>query len=722
MMFHRRPNAGGALDGAVDAASEGGDQRAQCVRFCATMFLVLSTLFIIRVQQERYEHSSKNAYRVVYKYPWEHGSFLKDEHSQLQLVYLHPAFSVLPTFVESLDDVSLLTQPLGMRRPASAASPRFFHSAAPPNAFQGNVSVSSRLPSENLAFPAETVASEWLSRQDLGSNWLLFFRASAPESAGPDPTDAAKPRPEATPSVSPASGLQAPGTGSPGGDGDAASRAWAGSLSTGAGSIVGVVMDSRLFRRVRLPGCSSTSAAMFADHCFIAVVRFPLHFCFDSASVLGSHGDASGGLPAAQPSFLDISWTCMAPPAATAGAAVGAAPRGDAGEDSTSLHCIHVVSGLSVGSIQRYMDRVTANVQHYASLRASPLSPSSSSSLASHFGLGDRDEAGGSRKAREGTERRDEAGTRRPRALRDVGTVAYFCGNPVRQLLALDTAGSRLFFAQPVPRRPSATGEGEDVPGPTRRMSSADGRGAAGGEGSGFRGGEPEDVAPRPGGGERAGDESLPVEPSLSLHPEPGELSRRQAERRAAAEDAASPVGTERGGGDPAAPARFAQPVAPLENAFSSLWGMQGRDASLCIAAVSLEESYREVTECREVRNQVAIDLGDGAPAEAAWRGVWLHYDARNSSVVLFSFDHWRAQDLVLTSMHADTMQLKFSLRFRDFQSGWFLSSEDSSSGKILLIGDRPPYMGTLQSIDVETGFREHADLHRASAFATREK
>ncbi|PHJ20675.1 hypothetical protein CSUI_005487, partial [Cystoisospora suis] len=72
-------------------------------------------------------------------------------------------------------------------------------------------------------------------------------------------------------------------------------------LSRGAGAISGIVLDRRLFRRLRMPGCmSSTSSSVLADRCFIALVKFPRSFCFEplpslSSSFLpssSSHADA----------------------------------------------------------------------------------------------------------------------------------------------------------------------------------------------------------------------------------------------------------------------------------------------------------------------------------------------------------------------------------------------------------------------------------------------
>ncbi|KEP65971.1 UNVERIFIED_CONTAM: hypothetical protein HHA_314030 [Hammondia hammondi] len=711
-MFRRRP-AGGPLDGAGgDGALEGGEQRAQCVRFCSTMLLILSTLFIIRVQQERYDHSNKHAYRVVYKYPWEHGSFLKDEHSQLQLVYLHPAFSVLPAFVESLDDVSLLTQPLGMRV-SPAGLPRFHRTDENPRAFPGDASSLLSGNSEETPAPQETVASQWLGRQDLGSNWLLSFRPSDSHPADPTSAGSANPSsPDVSPPLSPGSPL---------------------SGLEGSGSIVGVVMDSRLFRRMRLPGCSSTSAAMFADHCYIALVRFPLDFCFTSASLLEGPGTPVSPSRAASP-FLDISWTCSAPPAVASGAAVGMVEEEKPSGSSRDQHCMHVVSGLSVASIQRYVDRVFASVREGSRAGVSGSVGSSSSPFAL-----DPKAPGDSAKPREGP----EAGKGRRRVLRDVGMVAYFCGNPLQQLLALDTAGSRLFFAQPVPRRRRVNPQRESpgtAPGPPRRLAAteahADEEGDSGvaGEESAHR--EPArthdsadrqpDLRKEDSGEEKAtreasrarSSEASSVPAGHQAQRPPHQTGRRDSERRTAVEEEKrGPREGDRNGGLRAR-ARDSSPRASSRGAFATLADLPDRTASLCISSVSLEDGYREVTECREVRNEVALHLRDAPPAPA-WRGVWLHFDARNSSLVLFSFDQGSPQDLILTSMHADSMQLKFSLRIRDFQSGWLLASEDSSTGKILLIGDRPPYAGSLQSIDVETGFREHTDLHRTATVFT---
>ncbi|RQX72790.1 hypothetical protein TGCAST_314030 [Toxoplasma gondii CAST] len=711
-MFHRRPG-GGPLDGAGgDRALEGGEQRAQCVRFCSTMLLILSTLFIIRVQQERYDHSNKHAYRVVYKYPWEHGSFLKDEHSQLQLVYLHPAFSVLPAFVESLDDVSLLTQPLGMRAPPDGPL-RVHGTDENRGLFPGDASSLLSGNSEETP-PQETVASQWLGRHDLGSNWLLSFRPSNPHPADPASTGSAnRPSPNVSPPLSPVSPL---------------------SGLEGSGSIVGVVMDSRLFRRMRLPGCSSTSAAMFADHCYIALVRFPLDFCFTSASLLEGPGTPLSPSGAASP-FLDISWTCSAPPAVASGAAVGMVEEDKPSGSSRDQHCMHVVSGLSVASIQRYVDRVFASVREGSRAGVSDSLGSSSSP----FALDPAEAPGDNAKPREGP----EAGKGRRRALRDVGTVAYFCGNPLQQLLALDTAGSRLFFAQPVPRRRRVNPQRESpetAPGPPRRLGATEAH--ADEEGDSRMAGEEsahteptraQDSADRQPDlrKEDSGDEKAPREASrarpgeaislpdggLAQRP-PHQTGKRDSERRTAAEEErrSSRDGDRNGG--LRTRARVSSPRASSLGAFAALADLPDRTASLCISSVSLEDGYREVTECREVRNEAAMHLRDAPPAPA-WRGVWLHFDARNSSLVLFSFDQGSPQDLILTSMHADSMQLKFSLRIRDFHSGWLLASEDSSTGKILLIGDRPPYAGSLQSIDVETGFREHTDLHRTATVFT---
>ncbi|PFH34346.1 hypothetical protein BESB_074980 [Besnoitia besnoiti] len=872
-MFHRRPNAGAGGAAALDERMlDAAEQRAQCVRFCATMFLVLSTLFIIRVQQERYEQSAKHHYRVAYKFPWEQGSFLKEEHSQLQLVYLHPAFQILPSFVESLDDVSLLTQPLGRRGGGkAAASPGRRFSLK--SAARANATTAAGGASAAADFSGDDIDSQWLTRHDLATNWLLSFFKSVPEDDERGPAEApggghaAAADSTASPPSGGASGLQARGgpasAGGPDGTGGD-SDVWEtlNADPSAGGSIVGMVMDSRLFRRVRLPGCSSTSAAMFADHCFIALVRFPLRFCFDPAVGLSpssaqSPGDASWTAPGATTEtgdadarprgdpnlalpFFDISWTCGAPPAVVAGGAVGV--DASAGEDeeaegspaaaSSSPHphqqyCVHVVSGLSMGSIQKYVRRVSESV-----LARSPGSagrgddPTASgvgvsASTRAHERTGDddgdttRDAHGpGRAKGRKDKKEREAAegggDEAHARALRDVGTVAYFCGSPMYQLLALDTANSRLFFAQPIPLRRRSAGaaggggavrrrlapdaeryraagsrEREADPeeaateeasraapsSPSERREGRDDRGPAVGENGGSspslffsppRGGartpvgeegtHPEarlvfaqDALPTRGraaarwpaeGGERAaseseeGEASSPRSPSLPPSPSPRHLGEADGGRAASpvssaphdrrAETPHTAVGGSLERREHAHAPSIRGGAAPFasSHAFATSYSPGARDASLCIASVSLEDNVRDVTECREVRNEVSLNLDSGASAREdtiaheAWRGVWLHYDVRNSSLVLFSFDRQREQDLVLTSMNADTMQLKFSLRLRDFRSGWFLSSEDSSSGKILLIGDRPPYLDSLQSIDVESGYREHADLH----------
>lgn len=46
-------------------ALEQQEQRAQCLRFCMTMFLLFSTFFLIRVQQDSYSHNYERRRRKV---------------------------------------------------------------------------------------------------------------------------------------------------------------------------------------------------------------------------------------------------------------------------------------------------------------------------------------------------------------------------------------------------------------------------------------------------------------------------------------------------------------------------------------------------------------------------------------------------------------------------------------------------------------------------------
>lgn len=199
-----------------------------------------------------------------------------------------------------------------------------------------------------------------------------------------------------------------------------------------------------------------------------------------------------------------------------------------------------------------------------------------------------------------------QAALNRSSQVADDGvSVLRFCGRPVQQLLAVDTAGSRIFFVQQVDA-PSA----EDTTTATTTFSPTT---------------------------------SSTEEHSLATH--------------------------------------------------SSQW------LGFCIVTVHLGP-YRDISECVRVPVPAAVVVDPLRPP------VYIHYDFTTNALVVFYFDITESLIVAVldTLPYSKGLHIRFSARLARLESSWLLMVRDEGESLVLLLGDKPPYLGVLHALDLISG------------------
>ncbi|KAL8436502.1 hypothetical protein Efla_006753 [Eimeria flavescens] len=215
-------------DPATTHAQEQQEQRAQCVRFCMTMFLLFTTFFIIRVQQDNYGHNHERRRRK------HNDPLLAPEAASLDVVYVHR-------------DV-----PRGLWvRGATGSGPI--------------------LTSAFIAFlPGQT------TQPSRGPE--AAAAASGDSSSSPNPAvyfDVFEPLAELR-QAAPARGSWVVESNSPWGPKmDVTALAEVG--AAGLPSLLAVYRDTRLYRHGMFPGCDSSAGG--SSHCLLSFVKLPLSAC-----------------------------------------------------------------------------------------------------------------------------------------------------------------------------------------------------------------------------------------------------------------------------------------------------------------------------------------------------------------------------------------------------------------------------------------------------------
>ncbi|KAL8272419.1 hypothetical protein Esti_003709 [Eimeria stiedai] len=277
------------------------EQRAQCLRFCMTMFLLFSTFFLIRVQQDTYTHNHDRRRRK------HNDPLLAPEAASVDVVYIHRsvfrglwvrgASGVGPiltsAFIAYLPDeslpVSFVDDQAAAPKTSSSTSSGSSSSSSPFAAFE---------PLAELRQAAPPRGS-WVLQSD--SPWGPHMAVSAVAEVG----------------------------------------------APGLPSLLAIYRDTRLYRHGLFPGCEAAAAAASSSpHCLFSFIKLPLSACLTAQSAA-----AAAAAPPAPPS-----WTCAnLLSGSTTGDPVdlsAADERAAASEEEAG--CIRLVTGASLGALTSY--------------------------------------------------------------------------------------------------------------------------------------------------------------------------------------------------------------------------------------------------------------------------------------------------------------------------------------------------------------------------------
>eukprot|EP00922_Rhytidocystis_sp_ex-Travisia-forbesii_P052198 GHVS01077460.1.p1 GENE.GHVS01077460.1~~GHVS01077460.1.p1 ORF type:complete len:535 (+),score=73.99 GHVS01077460.1:139-1743(+) len=299
----------GRLPGGAPHADFREQQRAQCTRVCAILFLLLSTLFIVRLQQARYDQSRPHRpqhQKPRFQHPGKGGISSSEEaqavlgefslgqllssgpsHEVVSLTHLHPDYSSSASFQASPSGICLSNVPF---KTSSQSINRFLPPKIPPTASSSPLHSHSSpsVDTTPLTRPlTEVHAGAPLGLQHMSVQWALNSASSRPLDEHPAEHDSKS--------------------------------------SASEGEIVSFFPDTVLYQKRELPGCPGPS---HTKSCVVAFVRFPLSYCEHSSS-----------------------WTCRAAPGMD-GTATGllSAMTGGTGLQ----HCVKIISGDSLSSIRSF--------------------------------------------------------------------------------------------------------------------------------------------------------------------------------------------------------------------------------------------------------------------------------------------------------------------------------------------------------------------------------